>query len=114
MEKTINLVQFLNGVEAVTIEDGERLNEEIKGCISDGSVVILDFDGIESCVTRFLNPAIGRLFQAFDNDTLGKYVEFKNLRPAHADKLRAVISNARKFYSDPIYKAAVKEALENA
>lgn len=112
MEKTIKLVQFLNNTDAVSIEDGEKLFEEIKSLISDNTVCILDFTGIESCITRFLNPAIGQLLGSFNRTTLNNYVKFTNLKDSFVDKLKAVISNASNFYSNKeSYNKIVEEVL---
>lgn|GEM_PF-1145164 len=101
MKKVINLVQFIGDTEASSAEDGIRLFEAIKELVQKDVTVCLDFDGLDHCVTRFLNPAIGQLYGVFDRNILNKFVMFKNVRASHVDKIKAVTSNAQNYYNDP-------------
>ena len=114
MTEVINLVKFIGNTEASSVEDGNRLFETIKQWVHKGVVVCLDFDGIEHCVTRFLNPAIGQLYSVFDRDALNKFVTFENIRPSHIDKIKAVTSNAQNYYRDTAgYEKALEDIVVN-
>ena len=115
MEVTISIYDFLGDSQATEIDDGERLCDELKRQIDNGNIVYLDFNEIESCVTRFLNPAIGQLLNFYNKMTLSKHIKIKNIRLSYLNKLKAVISNAQNFYSNPdLYKKMVSELIENA
>ena len=65
MERIINVSNVLDSPSALTQEQGKKVYELISEAIRANDKVFLDFDGIESMISPFLNNAIGKYMVSF-------------------------------------------------
>lgn len=89
----------LFGPHCVKAEHGEQLFASIVPALSDGHDVRLDFSGVQTLVSLFLNPAIGRLYGKFEQGFLDGHLHISGLDEVDQNVVSVVIQNAKDFYS---------------
>jgi hypothetical protein len=104
-------VAELFGPICVASDDGARLCDMLRGPLDRGETVCLDFTGVTTLASSFLNPAVGCLYAFFDKEDLDRRLVWKGLDATDEAVLRLVQRNAVRFYSAP---ERVKEALATA
>lgn len=106
--------EVINSPSALTREQGERVYSCIVNNIKLNNNVILDFNGIESIITPFLNVAIGRLYGDYSSDTIKKFLEIRNIPSGKAASFNIVIRNAKSYYGNTTgYENAINNTFEN-
>ena len=68
--------------------------------MNESGDVILDFEGIESIITPFLNVSIGKLYETNSSENLQQHLQIVNLPKGMAAKFSLVIENAKNFYKN--------------
>lgn len=100
MDNKIKVYKIIGGPSALTVEQGDMVYEQIKRALESCSKVIIDFDGIESMITPFLNSAIGKLYGDYDGSELSQKLSIINQPEGTNRKINLVIQNAKAFYSN--------------
>ena len=87
----------INGKSAILSETGEKVFQEIKKSIDDNEQITLDFTGIATMTTAFLNLAIGQLYDLKPVEELTKLVKIKrsSISDSHFQKIALVLSNSK-------------------
>jgi trans-2-enoyl-CoA reductase len=99
------------GAYCITSDDGQRVYDQIHPLLREKQTVALDFSGVQIVASPFLNAAIGQLLRDLDSETLNIYLKFENLSGVFKPILRRVIENAKRYYTDPAYRAAVNAVI---
>jgi len=77
--------------------------------------VLLDFSGVKTLTSSFLNAALGCLFANFSVDTLNQKLTWVGLDPTDDKLVRLVLKNAARFYAvTPEQQAAMTAATSRA
>jgi len=84
---------------------GRLLGDEIGKALHNGEDVVLDFSGVNTVLTAFLNPAVGRLYADFSSDEVDRRVTASNASPSPDASLKRARDHARKYFNDPAYRA---------
>ena len=114
MNEYVNVLQTIDSPSALTQEEGDLVYQKIIVAFEKGSRITIDFDGIESIISPFLNNCIGQLYGKYDTEKIKEYLDLKNFPKTKNSTLNVVISNAKRFYADPSgYKKIAKEVIEN-
>jgi hypothetical protein len=92
-------VAELFGPICVDSEDGLRLCNMIREALVEGEIVTLDFIGVTTLASAFLNTAVGCLYASFGKDDLDQRLRWKGLDPTDDAVMRFVQRNAIRFYS---------------
>lgn len=108
--KNYNLFELF-GDSAITIQEGQQIFDAISQDLRCGEAVELDFAGVDIVAAPFLNAGIGQLYRNFDAETINCLVKFSNLSPAITNILSRVLENSKRYYTDPVERAAVDAAL---
>ena len=74
---TLNIAEIINNKSAILSDTGEIVFQKIKEYVEKDEPVTLDFTGIETLTTAFLNLAIGQLYDLKPTDQLTKLVDKK-------------------------------------
>jgi len=106
----IQLADFI-GQRCITVEQAEKLYNEIHPRLLSGEEVVINLDGVKTLLSLFLNNAIGPLFKDFDGTQLSKLLKFENLSESQQQTLDRVLDNAEEYHRNPARKKAVDEAL---
>jgi uncharacterized protein DUF4325 len=77
----------LIGEKCESIDDGEKLYQMLISELRNGRAVELDFTGVHSVITPFMNASLGKLLDLFEKETL---MEKLILCHISADHLRRV------------------------
>lgn len=87
----------INGKSAILSETGEKVFQEIKKSVDDNEQITLDFTGITTMTTAFLNLAIGQLYDLKPVEELTKLVKIKrsSISDSHFQKIALVLSNSK-------------------
>jgi|SRR5579862_4140737 len=113
MTQTLRIeVQQLTGDSAITLDEGQRIYDQIHPMLLADHDVELDFSGVDIIASPFLNAAIGHLLQDIEPDRLNRRLRFLNLAPTGQYTLRRVIENAKRYYADPKLRRAVDKEIE--
>src|SRR5262245_3805813 len=94
----IRVIDYLGPV-CVDPEDGARLSARTKEALSRGESVCLDFTGVTTLASAFLNAAVGCLYASFSEEDLSRRLSWKGLDETDESVLRFVQRNAVRFYS---------------
>ena len=100
---SIKLVHFI-GERCITAEQGQKLLGEIEPRLLAGEAVTIDFAGVKTLLSLFLNNAIGPLFKHFDRQQLDR-LSFVNTSESQKLTLDLVLKNAEAYHRDPLQKA---------
>ncbi len=82
LEKTV-------GKNCSSIDDGERILNLIRPELIKGFTVELDFEGVKSVLTPFLNICFGKLLEQFGREVTMTHVSMRNI----SDELLQRINN---------------------
>ena len=96
--QTIRVIDEIGPV-CVDPEDGTLLCQQSSTALSQGLDVLLDFSGVKTLTSSFLNAALGCLFASFSVDTLTRKLKYIGLDPTDEKLVRLVVSNAIRFYA---------------
>ncbi len=96
--QTIRIVDEIGPVR-VDPGDGTLLCQQSSTALSQGLDVLLDFSGVKTRTSSFLNAALGCLFASFSVDTLTQKLNYIGLDPTDEKLVRLVVSNAIRFYA---------------
>ncbi len=96
--QTIKVVDEIGPV-CVDPEDGTLLCQQSSTALSQGLEVLLDFSGVKTLTSSFLNAALGCLFASFSVDTLTQKLKYSGLDPTDEKLVRLVVTNAIRFYA---------------
>jgi hypothetical protein len=87
------------GTVCVDSDEGAALCGLIRDGLSTGDSVMLDFEGVGTLTSSFLNAAIGCLYSSFSDDELERRLRWKGLDDTDEGILRIVMKNAALFYA---------------
>jgi uncharacterized protein DUF4325 len=96
--QAIKIIEEIGPV-CVDPEDGTLLCRQSSTALSQGLDVLLDFSGVKTLTSSFLNAALGCLFASFSVDTLTQKLKYTGLDPTDEKLVRLVITNAIRFYA---------------
>jgi hypothetical protein len=91
-------VSDLFGSVCVDTDDGAMLCGLIRDGLSTDGGVTLDFDGVGTLTSSFLNAAVGCLYSSFSAADLERKLLWKGLDDTDEGILRLVMKNAALFY----------------
>lgn len=97
---TIVVKDVIKTNKAIESASGEKLHERISAQIKQGNAVVLDFKGITTMLSLFLNPAIGDLYGIFPEEIIKEYLKIENFPSEYTETFRRVIARAKNFYSN--------------
>jgi hypothetical protein len=89
----------LFGPICVDSDDGAKLCDLAHEALNRGETVCLDFSGVTTLASAFLNMAVGCLYSFFGKDELDRRLHWKGLDPTDEGVMRFVQRNAIRFYS---------------
>ena len=94
---TLNIAEIINNKSAILSDTGEIVFQKIKEYVEKDEPVTLDFTGIETLTTAFLNLAIGQLYDLKPTDQLRKLVKIKksSVSNSHLQKIGLVLTNSK-------------------
>ena len=80
--------------------------QEVIDILNKAGKTVIDFSGIKSLTTAFLNVAIGELYRYEKKDTLNKYIsiDVSTLSKLQIDKVKMVMDNSRTKYNSELKK----------
>lgn len=103
MEQDISTfrVHDISGPHCVTVEDGQQLFDRTISILKSGGKICLDFDGVLTVTSSFLNASVGRLVGRLGPQDFDRLVAWQNLDQNDSDLLKLVIRNAREHFEKP-------------
>jgi hypothetical protein len=105
----VSVIEYV-GPLAITTEDGEKLFQLLEKALSQGIAIDLDFEGVTTLTSVFLNAAIGHLYSGLSEEVVQSKLTFTGLAEEDRELVALVTERAKEFYADP----AVRQALEEA
>lgn len=106
----IQLKQWI-GEKCITAEQGQRLLAEIEPRLLVGEHITIDFAGVTTLLSLFLNNAVGPLFKHFERLELDQLLSFVNPSDSQQLTLDLVLKSAEAYHRDPVTKKAVDHTL---
>lgn len=86
----VELVKLI-GKNCESIDDGRKLHQVIHPEIVQGASVELDFAGVESIITPFLNASLGKLLDLFEKETLMQRLVLCHISEEHLKRVNEYI-----------------------
>lgn len=87
------------GPICVSSEDGATLCALIREPLDRQETVTLDFTGVTTLTSLFLNNAIGCLYATYDKGFMDQMLNWRGLDPADESVVQFVKRNAIRFYA---------------
>ena len=110
----IRVVELIGPV-CVDPEDGAVLCQQSFAALSQGPGLLLDFSGVRTLTSSFLNSAVACLFETFSIDTLSERLTWTGLDATDQNLVRLVLKNAARFHAaTPEQQAAISEVFSRA
>lgn len=106
----IKVIEYI-GDRATDMKQGDEIYKLIIQGFEKGEIVTVDFEGLTTVLSTFLNNAIGTLFKDYKSEFLNRNLIIQNLCEDDMFILRRVIKRAKDFYSN---EALVTTALDKA
>lgn len=107
-------IRTLVGEDCITLEDGQKVYEQLLPELKAGRPVEVDFQGVEVFASPFFNAAFGQLLRDFTGDDLNHLLTVTNLNPVGMSVLRRVIENSKRYFGDKKYRRSVNKVLDRA
>lgn len=106
MEERLIISKLIGSNLAVSSEKASIVFEKIQSNIASNIYTTVDFTGIKSLTTAFLNIAIGELYRFKDKDTLNKLIsiDVTTLSKLQFEKVKLVMENSREKYNSTLKK----------
>lgn len=105
-------VYEITGEYAIAADSGQKLYDQIHPDLLDGKPVELNFSGVKVFASAFFNFALGQLLKDVPADNLNRLLTIHALNPHGEKVLRQIIANAQRYYSEPQYREAVDDVME--
>ena len=86
------------GKHCLSPDEGEALYNELYEALQKGEDILLDFSGVETLASSFLNTAVGRLFGKFDYGFINAKLHWLGLDQQDERVMRLVIENAKEHF----------------
>jgi len=110
----IRIYDEVGGDAAISVNDGEAIFKKINAAISNGLIVMLDFQNINLIITAFLNACIGQLYSKYTSEQLNQYLKLENVKPEDNHLFIKVIKRAKEYFENPEgFDKSVNEVLGN-
>ena len=106
----IQVFNIIGSPYAVDAQDGETIFESIKKYFDNNRTVKLSFLNIELSTTSFLNTAIGKLYESFDDSYIEKHLVIVDIDNVTKEQIEKVKESAKIFYNDPQW---LEESIKN-
>jgi len=104
----------LCGPHCVSIEEGEKVRKIIVDNFNNGKTIELDFNGVQTLTSSFLNSAIGRLYGDFEKSKIENFLGVKGLDKSDEALMAIVIKNAIEFYAkDQRAREAARDVIKD-
>lgn len=102
----------ITGEYAIASDTGQKLYDRIYPLLQKEEDVTINFAGVTVFASAFFNFAIGQLLKDLTPEALNRLLKIEHLSDNGKPILKRVIDNAKRYYTDPQYQAAVDDALE--
>lgn len=95
--KPIKIHDIVGSNIAVTAKSGQQVFDEIKDYVKEDEPVVLDFSGVDTLTTAFLNTSIGQLYDLKSGEELRELVKLQKntISESHRKKIVLVLSNSK-------------------
>lgn len=94
----IKIVDVVHSKSPLTEQDGDTLYDKLNNEINkNNSEVILDFSGVDSVTTAFINNSISKFIQKDGIDEVSTYLKISNLKD---DFMKNLINISLEFAQD--------------
>ncbi len=104
-------IKDLIGENCITLDNGQRVYDQIHPELVAGRPVEVDFRGVSVCASPFFNAAFGRLLKDLTIEELNRLLKVHNLIPVGRDVLKLVIKDSAQYYSDPEFRKTLDQIL---
>ena len=95
-----------------SIDDGGKLYQTIHKELQSGGTVELDFTGVQSIITPFLNASIGKLLDLFEKETLMEKLVLCHISQDHLRRINEFIDFKHEMNSEKTTLKMMKELFE--
>jgi|GEM_PF-1319671 len=110
----IHVVELVGPV-CVDPEDGLVLCQQTRTILAQGPGIVLDFSGVRTLTSSFLNAAVACLFDKYSVDFLTQSLRWTGLDSTDEKLVQLVLKNAARFYqATPDQQAAIMAASSRA
>lgn len=107
----IKVYEVVGNPLCVASSDGQMVFTRLLAAMRENKKVELSFHNVTTLTSAFLNAAIGQLYGEFDEKTIKKLVNVKDMQPDDLALLKRVVDTAKLYFKDPKkFERAVKEA----
>ncbi len=107
----VNLSDMI-GDKLESLDDGGKLYQAIHKELQGGAQVELDFTGVRSIITPFLNASLGKLLDVFEKETLMEKLILCQISTDHLRRVNEFIDSKHQMNSEKTTLEMMKELFE--
>lgn len=100
---------ILKGPLAISSSDGQGVHDVIQKELRSGKSLKLDFDGISTLTSAFLNACVGQLLGEFRDSILRRRLRIVGLVDQDLALLKRVVDSAKAYFRDPTRFARIQK-----
>ena len=100
------------GKNCSSIDDGEKVLNLIRPELIKGFTVELDFEGVKSVLTPFLNTCFGKLLEQFGRDVTMTHVSMRNISREHLQRVNNFISRKEEEFTQSRDRKLLQEIFD--
>lgn len=102
----------LIGENCESIDDGGKLYQSLIEEMQNGRAVELDFTGVRSVITPFLNASIGKLLDLFEKETLMEKLILCHISQDHLRRINEFIDFKHQKNSEATTRELMQDMFE--
>ena len=110
----LKIVDIIDTDFAVTPESGQKVFEILDANFKQEKTTELDFSGVNTMTTAFLNTAIGQLYsiEKYDSNFLSSHLRPINMTKFQIRQIQMVIDGAKKyFFNKEKFDSNIKDSM---
>lgn len=108
----IKIYNIVGSGLCVDPEDADKIYGLVLNELKNDKRVNISFENVEVITTAFLNTAIGKLYNDFDEDFIIENIKYSELNPDYNELLSRVQVNAKLYFKNrETFESVIKETL---
>ena len=111
-EIKVNVMNIVGQGNCTLPEDGDKVFQILQKALNENKRVVISFKNVDTITSAFLNNAIGKLYNSFEEKKIKDYLSTEDMSSSEKVLLKRVVSTAKNYFKDPDrLKASVKRIL---
>ena len=110
----ISIYAIVGNSICVSPEDGDKVFKQLKMALLEEKQIDISFINVEILTSTFLDTAIGKLYDEFDEDKIKDNLSVSDISNGDKLLLKRIVDTAKVYYKNPDqFEDSINEIMEN-